>query len=72
MVRVIDRPDMIIAVYRKIETTKHQQKMSRTESSKSMLACLVLMECCVSSAQTQAMQISIPILPVLHRKMELC
>ena len=36
--------------------TQVQQKNQRTDSPKSLLACKVLMECCVSSMQTQYMQ----------------
>ena len=51
--------------------TKHQ----RTDSPKSLLACKVLMECCVSSMQFYTIHAKkiddIPMLPILYDKMEL-
>ena len=58
------------------------QKMSmfkmcnqRTDSPKSLLACKVLMECCVSSMQFYTIHAKkiddIPMLPILYDKMEL-
>ena len=51
------------------------KKNQRTDSPKSLLACKVLMECCVSSMQfyiIHAKKIDdIPMLPILYDKMEL-
>ena len=53
-------------------TTKTNQ---RTDSPKSLLACKVLMECCVSSMQFYTIHAKkiddIPMLPILYDKMEL-
>ena len=47
----------------------------RTDSPKSLLACKVLMECCVSSMQFYTIHAKkiddIPMLPILYDKMEL-
>ena len=50
-------------------------KNQRTDSPKSLLACKVLMECCVSSMQFYTIHAKkiddIPMLPILYDKMEL-
>ena len=50
-------------------------KNQRTDSPKSLLACKVLMECCVSSMQLYTIHAKkiddIPMLPILYDKMEL-
>ena len=55
-----------------VPTTKENQ---RTDSPKSLLACKVLMECCVSSMQFYTIHAKkiddIPMLPILYDKMEL-
>ena len=51
------------------------KKNQRTDSPKSLLACKVLMECCVSSMQFYTIHAKkiddIPMLPILYDKMEL-
>ena len=54
----------------------HEKKENqRTDSPKSLLACKVLMECCVSSMQFYTIHAKkiddIPMLPILYDKMEL-
>ena len=53
----------------------HKKKNQRTDSPKSLLACKVLMECCVSSMQFYTIHAKkiddIPMLPILYDKMEL-
>ena len=50
-------------------------KNQRTDSPKSLLACKVLMECCVSSMRFYTIHAKkiddIPMLPILYDKMEL-
>ena len=61
------------------EYTQHtipwRNKNQRTDSPKSLLACKVLMECCVSSMQFYTIHAKkiddIPMLPILYDKMEL-
>ena len=52
-----------------------KKKNQRTDSPKSLLACKVLMECCVSSMQFYTIHAKkiddIPMLPILYDKMEL-
>ena len=52
-----------------------RKKNQRTDSPKSLLACKVLMECCVSSMQFYTIHAKkiddIPMLPILYDKMEL-
>ena len=54
--------------------TTHTENQ-RTDSPKSLLACKVLMECCVSSMQFYTIHAKkiddIPMLPILYDKMEL-
>ena len=53
----------------------HINTNQRTDSPKSLLACKVLMECCVSSMQFYTIHAKkiddIPMLPILYHKMEL-
>ena len=54
---------------------KKTKKNQRTDSPKSLLACKVLMECCVSSMHFYTIHAKkiddIPMLPILYDKMEL-
>ena len=56
-------------------TKEINKKNQRTDSPKSLLACKVLMECCVSSMQFYTIHAKkiddIPMLPILYHKMEL-
>ena len=55
--------------------TRTLTENQRTDSPKSLLACKVLMECCVSSMQFYTIHAKkiddIPMLPILYHKMEL-
>ena len=55
--------------------TEKEKKNQRTDSPKSLLACKVLMECCVSSMQFYTIHAKkiddIPMLPILYDKLEL-
>ena len=66
----------------KLDCLRDQNRLSgpsennqRTDSPKSLLACKVLMECCVSSMQFYTIHAKkiddIPMLPILYDKMEL-
>ena len=80
-VYIIERNDVIkchsnvITIWRTSATEMTTLLNQSTDSPKSLLACKVLMECCVSSMQFYTIHAKkiddIPMLPILYDKMEL-